>query len=187
MFFNQLSHEYYSEYVINEWVSLWLFFEEISYEEENSFEGHGFFRSIIKDQFNDNESVFGYILNLNNRYFGFIGNPINEFKEGGSFKFKHIVEFNEKFHNCDIFAISENYVKKFDTNLEVDVKFYSYSTEEKILISKKGDGNIDLYASYQYDFEKETINGKIFPASLNALKSKMFSAAIEERFSNIKK
>ncbi len=187
MFFNQLSEEYYDKYVINEWVSFWLFFDEISYEDNNSFEGHGFFRTIKKDQFSDDESVFGYILKLNNRYFGFLGTQINEFKEGANFKFKHVVEFSEKFHVSDIFSIGENYFKKFDTNLEVDVKFYSYSTEEKILISKRGDGNIDLYASYQYDFEKETISGKVFPSAFNALKSKMFNIAIEERFSNIKK
>lgn len=185
MFFNQMSLEYYDNYIINEWVSMWLFFEDISYEEYFIFQGNGFFSAIKKEQFEEDKNFFGYILKVNNRFFGFIGYSINDFKEGSKFKFKHIVEFSEEFINSDVFNIGENYFKPFEISIEVDIKFYSYATEERILLSKKGDEHIELYASYEYDFEKETIIGKVYPALLNAIKNKIFNVAIEERFSQL--
>lgn len=123
-------------------------------------QGIGFCTYEIKGQFND---LKGYhILVLNNEVFGFVGSAINDVRPINSkseLTFSKIVKFDSKLLNSNIFEdlrFSGNSLDYLEASIAVDGKIYEYEDEDKIIFSKKGEGNIDMFATYSY-FHKTNI------------------------------
>lgn len=187
MFFDQEFNLFdIKNHLKNEWGSLFTFCEEINeINEEVKFIGHGFFNKKQENQFFD--FLGGYILALNDKYYIILGEENNIISENNWFKFQSIIEVDKEFISSYVINSTNNKFSKFETELIVEIKHYQYKEEEKIMISKKGIGNIDLYASYSIKNKDKLLNGKVYPSANVAAKNQLMTKVINERFSNIKK
>jgi hypothetical protein len=191
MFFNQTESFDIKKYIKEQWVSLSQFYEKIEADDSMLLKGYGFIQREEQGQFNLNLGY--YIVRLNDRVFGFCGENLNgQAQDGATLYFKYIVEFNENILNSALFepspySESRNLYSKFDAELSVEAKIYLYEDEEKLLITKKGKGNIDLYCSYQVKNHTNELICKVYPAVFNAAKQLALNKVLEQRIQNMKK
>ncbi len=170
----------------NEWGSLFAFCEEVNdLYTEIKFVGHGFLQKTQNEQFFD--FLGGYIIGLNDKYYIILGEDVSPISENGWFKFKSVIEVNQDFIKSQVISDPTNNYSKFETDLIVEIKHYQYQEEERIMISKKGIGNIDLYASFSVKNSGKLLNGKIYPAATTAAKNQLMTNMLNERFSSVKK
>ncbi len=193
MFSNQEDQEKnLSQYIKQEWIGLPIFVDSIKEESDILLIGYGFLSHKIKGQF---EEKIGYhLLKMNDRLFGFCcnGKEGKEPTEGSSLILKYINEFDNDLINSDFFAVdsfreNKNYFKNFEAELEVENKLYQYQDEEKLLISKRGLGNIDLYMSYQVKNITNEFSVKIQPNVFSTAKHLAMKKLLDERIKNLKK
>lgn len=174
------------QHIKNEWASLFTFCEEMNdIHQEIKFLGNGFLQKKQTDQFYD--FLGGYILGLNDTYYIILGEDNNPPTENVWFKFKSIIEVDKNFINSHILNMTNNSYAKFESDLIVELKHYQYQEEERLMISKKGIGNIDLYASYSIKNKDKLLNGKVYPAAAVAAKNQLMTNLLNERFSSVKK
>lgn len=187
MFFsNELNNFNLHSHMKNEWGSLFAFCEEMSdIYQDIKFVGNGFLQKHQGDQFYD--FLGGYILGLNDKYYIILGEDTGAISENSWFKFKSIIEVDQLFINAEVINVPNNSYAKFDSELIVELKHYQYQEEERIMISKKGIGNIDLYASYSIKNKDRLLNGKVYPAAAVAAKNQLMTNMLNERFSTAKK
>jgi hypothetical protein len=191
MFFSQTETFDIKKYIKEQWVSLSQFYERLDADELLLLKGYGFIQREEQGQFNSNLGY--YIVRINDRIFGFCGESLNgQAQDGETLYFKYIVEFNESILNSSLFESStysgsRNVYSKFDAELTVEAKIYLYEDEEKLLITKKGQGNIDLYCSYQVKNHTNELVCKVYPAVFSAAKQLALNKVLEQRIQNLKK
>lgn len=187
MFFSHEINDFeLRKHIKNEWGSLFAFCEEMNdIHPEVRFLGNGFLQKKQVDQFYD--FLSGYILELNNSFYIILGEDNTPSSENSWFKFKSIVEVDKLFINTEVLTLANNSYSKFESELIVELKHYQYQEEERLMISKKGIGNIDLYASYSIKNKEKLLNGKVYPAAAVAAKNQLMTNLLNERFSSVKK
>lgn len=191
MFFNQTESFDIKKYIKEQWVSLSQFYDKLSIDEPLFLKGYGFLQKEEQGQFTENLGY--YIVRINDRIFAFCGESLNgPAEEGANLSFKYIVEFNESIIHSSLFEPSsytgaKNHYSKFDAELTVDAKIYLYEDEEKLLITKNGKGNIDLYCSYQIINQSNELICKVYPAAFTAAKQLALNKVLEQRIQNMKK
>jgi hypothetical protein len=191
MFFSQTESFEIKRYIKEQWVSLSQFYDKLSVNEPLFLKGYGFLQKEEQGQFTENLGY--YILTINDRIFAFCGESLNgQTEEGSILSFKYIIEFNESILNSSLFEPSahtgsKNHFTKFDAELTVDAKIYLYEDEEKLLITKNGKGNIDLYCSYQIINQSNNLICKVYPAAFAAAKQLALNKVLEQRIKNLKK
>lgn len=193
MFFGQQDNEDITKYIKEEWVSLSQVYEKILESNSTLFlKGYGFINHEKSSQFI--EFLGYYLIHINGNIFGFCGESIKgeTLKENELMNFKSVVEFDASILKSSIlmgnqFKSSQNYYKKFDADLLIEAKIYQYHDEEKLLLSKAGQGNIDLYCSYQIKNNTNEFVCKIHPSAFSTAKYLAMSQILEERIQNMKK
>lgn len=191
MFFNQTESFELKKHIKEQWVSLSQFYDKLLTDEPFILKGYGFFGQEENGQFVSNLGY--YVVRVNERIFAFCGESQEGYAEDGStLYFKYIVEFNESILNSSLFESSPyssqtNSYNKFDAELDVEIKIYLYDDEEKLLITKKGKGNIDLYCSYQVKNNTNELCCKVYPAAFTAAKQLALNKVLEQRIKNLKK
>jgi hypothetical protein len=192
MFFGQTESLDLKKYIKEEWVSLSQFYDKLRVEKELLLKGYGFFEREVIGQFVEH---WGYhLVKINDRVFAFCGESFtqNSADESQPLSFKRIIEFDEKLLSSSLFEGSQytgnksNY-NKFDAELNVEAKIYLYQEEEKLLISKKGEGNIDLYCSYQVKNNTNELICKVYPAAFTAAKHLAMNKILDQRIKQMKK
>lgn len=192
MFFNQTASLDIKKYIKDEWVSIPQFYDKLRVEKTLNLKGYGFIEKEVTSQFSE---FLGYhIIRINDRLFGFCGKSLNGSnpEENSILFFKNITEFKIDFLNSALFEESQykensNRYIKFDADLTIEAKIYLYEDEEKLLLSKKGQGNIDLYCSYQVENKSNELICKIYPAAFSAAKYLAMNKILDERIQSIKK
>lgn len=191
MFFNQTESLDIKKYIKEHWVSLSQFYDKLLDDESFLLKGYGFLQKEEQGQFT--EKLGYYIFRINDRIFAFCGeSPNGSAEEGSTLSFKYIIEFNEDILSSSLFEPSayngsKNHYTKFDADLTVDAKIYLYEDEEKLLITKNGKGNIDLYCSYQIINKSNDLICKVYPAAFAAAKQLALNKVLEQRIKNLKK
>jgi hypothetical protein len=187
MFFTQEFNDFdITKGIKNEWGSLFAFCEEINdIYSDIKFVGHGFLQKTQNEQFFD--FLAGYIIGLNDKYYIILGEDSSPISENGWFKFKSVIEIDKDFLNSQVLSDPTSQYNIFESELLVELKHYQYQEEERIMISKKGIGNIDLYASFSVKNGGKLLNGKIYPAAATAAKNQLMTNMLNERFSSVKK
>ncbi len=192
MFFNQTVSFDIKKYVKEQWVSLSQFYEKLSLDGQLLLKGYGFFEHREQKQFE--EQVGYHLVRINNRVFGFCGENLKGgvAEEGTTLSFKNITEFHENILTSALFEASQytgnkNNFNKFDAELIIEAKIYLYEDEEKLLLTKKGQGNIDLYCSYQVKNNSNELICKVYPTAFTAAKHLAMNKVLEQRIQNLKK
>ncbi len=193
MFLNQEEkEENLNKYIKQEWIGLSPFTDSLKSEEDVLLIGYGFFNHQTTGQFA--EKISYHLLKMNDRLFGFCcnGKDGEEPSEGSNLIFKYINEFdndllNSSFFTHNSFRENKNYYKNFESELPVENKLYQYQDEEKLLISKEGIGNIDLYISYQVKNITNEFTVKIQPNVFSTAKHLAMKKLLDERIKNLKK
>lgn len=192
MFFGQPEAIDLKKYTIQQWVSVSQFYEKLQEEGSLLLRGHGFFSYEVTGQFT--EFLGCHLLQVNDRLFGFFGESRGDDKadENSSLSFKNITEFNSNILTSQIFQTSQyssskNSYSKFDADLDIEAKLYLYEDEEKLLLSKKGQGNIDLYCCYQVKNNTNELFCKVYPTAFTASKHLAMSKILDQRIKELKK
>lgn len=122
-------------------------------------QGFGFCNYELQGQFKEFRGY--HILIINNEVFGFVGTSANQSSTSKNLipnskeemAFCKIVKFDPKLLTSNIFEDIRspgNKLEYLDASLAIDGKLYEYEHEDKLIFSKKGDGNIDMYTTYSY-------------------------------------
>jgi hypothetical protein len=191
MFFGQQESIDINKFIKEEWISLLHFSEMLDEEDYLVYQGYGFFSYRNQSQFD--EFLGYYLLKITDKLFAFVGESYSDKKveENEPIKFKKVIELDEKLLATNLFESthgnSSNYYKNFEAELIIDAKVYQYSDEDKILLTKKGQGNIDLYASYQVKNENNELAIKIQQSAFTTARHLAMTQVLEKRIQNMKK
>lgn len=135
-------------------------------------QGIGFCTYEVTGQF---QELKGYhILVLNNEVFGFVGSSINPnmvLNAKSNMLFSKVVKFDSKLLNSSVFEdmrFPGNTLDYLEASIAVDGKLYEYEDEDKIIFSKKGAGNIDMFATYSYFHKTNLLKTYIQSHSIQA-------------------
>lgn len=171
-----------NKFILNEWISLAIFFEDIiDSSDEYYLNGYGVItKPHVSQYYND---IVGHIFKLNQKYYIFTGYNIEGLKSE-HIKFRSIIEVNQDFID-GLSKTANDFYKDLESSLSVDFKHYSYPFEERIAMTKKGEGGVDMYASYSLKTD-DGFFGKIYPATFVAAKNQVLTNALNERLANIK-
>jgi hypothetical protein len=185
-----------NKYIEKQWENFEFFLQDIQAENgENFLSANGFHAYIEKEQFSKSMGIFFF--NLNEKYFAFfcssLQGELNLLKESDEMKLEKIILLKPSvkqsviFENNQFAARSSNYYHNYDVNLPIDIQFFNYDKEQKILFSKPGLGNINLY----FSFVVEKMNQKFRitkTESLNQeIKNLYLSKILDERMLQLKK
>lgn len=170
--------------ILEEWSTFFSFQEKLEEEKldnkELILQGYGFVNEVMNSQF---KSFLGYhLLQINNKLFAFYGESFNSNKpsENENLKFRGIVELN-------INNIPNQHLKILEAPLPISSKFYQYTNEDKILISKEGVRNIDLYISYHLNYLNKEFIIKIHPSVFSVSKHLAMINKLDNRINNLNK
>lgn len=154
-------------------------------------QGFAFCTQEAKGQFREHRGY--HILIMNNETFGFVGTlPGNNMKApsvNDKLSFSKIVKFDKNILTSNIF---EGYGKAgkleyLEASLAVDGKLYEYEKEDKLILSKRGAGNIDMFATYTI-FKDGDFSAYIQRNSLsNAARQQAMENTLDERIMQIHK
>ncbi len=195
MFFGQQENLDISTYIKEEWASMPEFCDKLNESAELLLQGYGFAQYEQDGQDGkEAEQLAFHIVRINDRMFGFCGdtNNLQDVNENSGLNYKKIVEFDNSVLSSSLFEanqfrFSKNLYKRFDAELVIEAKLYSYNDEQRILISKKGQGNIDLYFAYSIKNKTNELFGKVYPSVFNAVKHLAMKKLLDERINNRKK
>lgn len=184
------------KYIEKQWENFESFLQEAQEENgENFLSENGFYAYIEQEQFSKSMGLFFF--NLNKKYFAFLCSSLQEdsnlLKESDEMKLEKIILLKPSvqqtivFENNQFMARSSNYYHNYDVNLPIDIQFFNYEKEQKILFSKPGLGNINLY----FSFLIEKINQKFKITKTESLKQEIknlyLSKILDERMLQLKK
>lgn len=192
MFFGQEEKTDISQYVKEQWVTISQFCEKLLESSPLLLRGYGFAKYQQNGQFI--EDLGYHFVKINDRIFGFCGESktSGDYNENTILSFRYINEFDPAILTSNIFESNQfksnsNYYRNFEAELLIDAKVYTYQDEEKLLLSKKGQGNIDLYCSYQIKNISNEFLVKVYPAAFTAAKHLAMKKMLDERVKNLKK
>lgn len=94
-----------------------------------------------------------HILIMNNEAFGFVGTNLIDSKKkpllSEKLSFSKIVKFDKRLLSSGMFeGYGSGKLEYLEASLAVDGKLYEYQQEDKLILSKRGEGNIDMFATY---------------------------------------
>lgn len=175
-------------------IKSWDNFEEFSSHfnslaESFTLKGVGFTHNIPEE----GEILSGYqIFNTNVGVFAFVGESLDQkqvTKESDIF-FTSIVELSPSIFTSMIFKTmsfkNNSIFSPLDCEVPIELKEYLYNDEEKILISKAGRGNIDLFCSYVLNGNSYLIKTVIHQNLHTVSKNLAMNKLLEERINNLK-
>jgi hypothetical protein len=132
-----------------------------------------------------------HIIIINNDVFAFVGQLENSLEDKPSVNdellFHKVVKLNDKLlgsGNFDTY-FTDNKLEYLDAALAVDGILYEYSDLDKYIISKKGVGNIDMFATYSLSKDLK-LKAFVQDRSLHlAAKHQLMSNILDERMNAI--
>lgn len=147
-FFNQ---EFDEEKTIKDYVQDVLNYLEFKYifldYSEIQLKGFGFF--YINDEVNKGYEAF-HVFFVNNSLFAVSGHSLDKPRANSKIRLKNFYLLDHKILKDPMYfngSLEEgfNFYNSLGINLKVDFKFYEYENETRLVISKSGDTNINLY------------------------------------------
>lgn len=192
MFFNRVEQISVESTIQDEFLTLKGFVDYLQDEFEMLvLQGFAFCAQETKGQFPEYRGY--HILIMNNEAFGFVGTNIDNTKRkpliSDKLNFTKIAKFDNKLLASGIFEGYANGSKLeyLEASLAIDGKLYEYEKEDKLILSKRGEGNIDMFATYTI-YKTGELTAYIQKKSIvNAARQQAMANTLDERIQSLGK
>lgn len=134
-----------------------------------------------------------HFIEVDNRVFGFCGESLDDkyLNKNSPIFFHKVVELRPDIlvsENFKRFGSSNNsYITTLEAPVPVDLKGFAYEDSDKLLITKAGRGNIDLFLSYTVDGKNYHLVTQVNQSIEQAAKTIAREILLEQRIQNLKK
>lgn len=184
-----------NKYIEKQWENLQIFLQEMDLKKQHFLSSNGFYSYIEKGQFSKSLGLFFFT--IDSQIIGFLCSSLAEnlqlAKEYDEMKLEKIFLFKSNIKQSIIFeenqfkSRSSNYYHNFDVDLPVEIQFFDYEKEQKILFSKPGEGNINLYFSFLYNKNNQVFKTTKTESLKKEIKNLYMVKVLDERMSLLKK
>lgn len=195
MFFGRIEPYNVESCILEEYLTFTGFHEYLMSFGMLVLQGYGFCTYEIQGQFKEYRGY--HIIVMNNEVFGFVGtapasnNTIKTVMPNPreNMIFSKIVKFDAKLLTSNIFEdirYSGNNLEYLDASIAIDGKLYEYEDENRIIFSKKGEGNIDMFATYSYYSKTNMLRAYIQAQSMQmCAKQQAMMNFLDKKISNL--